>query len=78
MARMVAGENGLPVAEVLPDMILIGNVSQEKAQKIVAKEHGSNVTVFGVEPSTETYVMDVEEFIKHARLKTDENTDSEE
>ena len=72
IARMVKGENGLPVAELLEDQILIGNVTLEKAQKEVTKSHGASVTVFGVEPSTEIYEMPVEDFIKHATLKVEE------
>jgi len=72
VARMKMGENGLPVAEPLEDIILIGNVSSEKAQKIVTKEHGNGVTVFGVETTTETYKMAVEEFIQLAELVPNE------
>lgn len=75
IAKMVKGENGLPVAEVLPDEILIGNVTLEKAQKEVAKKYDFVVTVFGVEPATEIYQMAVEEFIKHATLVTPEEAE---
>lgn len=72
IATMTVGENGLPVAEPLDDIIMVGNVSSEKAQKFVTKEYGSGVTVFGVETTTETYKMAVEDFIKLADLVTEE------
>lgn len=59
---------GLPTLENLPSVIMIGNVSLEKAQKEVNKGVAIPVTVFGVEPTTEMYEMDVELFIKHATL----------
>lgn len=72
LAKMVVGENGMPTAEVLPDVILIDNVSLEKAQKAVAKLYEFPVTVFGVQAETQVYQMPVEEFIKLATLVTKE------
>lgn len=72
IAKMVADAKGMPKAEQLPDEVLIGNVSLEKAQKEINKKYaGQAVTVFGVEPATEVYQMAVEDFIKHATLKGD-------
>lgn len=65
-------ENGLPVAKPLEDVTLIGNVSLERAQSIVKKEVDPKATVFEVVPETNVYEMDVEEFIKHATLKTEQ------
>jgi len=62
-------KDGLPVATSLEDEILLGNVSQEKAQKAITKKHGSNVTVFETTPTTDVYEMSVEEFIKNANVK---------
>lgn len=70
IARMVVGENGLPEAQKLDDVIMIGNVSVEKAQKQVNKDFNFPVTVFGVEADTEVYEMAVEDFIKHGTLVT--------
>jgi hypothetical protein len=72
VARTIIGENGLPQAEQLEDVILLGNVDQEKAQKVVAKKFDFPVTVYGVQANTDVYEMDVEEFIQLATLKTDE------
>lgn len=73
VAKMGIDENGLPKAEQLPETILIGNVTLEKAQKEVAKLYQFPVVVFGVEATTETYEMNVEDFIKYATLKTEES-----
>ena len=73
----VQNVDGQLTTEQLDDIIMIGNVSAEKAQKHVHKELGTNATVFGVEVSTEVYEMDVEEFIKYATLKQDTETVSE-
>lgn len=59
---------GTPKAVNLPDEIVLGNCSPEKAQKLMNKKHGV-VTVFEVVPKTQVYEMDVMEFIKVATLK---------
>lgn len=74
VVQMVMGENGLPEAKPLDNIVLIGNVSMEKAQKIINKTIEGNATVFGVESETQIYEMFVEDFIKHATLKVDEET----
>lgn len=68
VAVMEVNDEGLPVARPLEDVVLMGNVNMEKAQKAVAKLFETPVTVFGVEANTEKYKMEVEEFIKHATL----------
>lgn len=69
LAKMVTDANGAPKAEQLPDVVLIGNVSLEKAQKEVNKRFEFPVTVFGVQPETQVYQMSVERFIELAELK---------
>lgn len=66
----VENVDGQLMTQQLDDLVFIGNVSAEKAQKQVHKEFGTTAAVFGVEVATEVYEMDVEEFIKHATLKT--------
>lgn len=61
--------DGIPQAVSLPDEILLGNVSMEKAQKEMNKKFGEPVTVFSVEPDTTIYELPVEEFIEIARIK---------
>ena len=63
---------GKPEAVTLPDEIVLGNVSLEKAQLYVNKKLGAGVTVFSVEADTKTYEMSVEDFIKVASLKAEE------
>ena len=60
---------GQPQAIELEPMILLGNVNEERAQKLVAKKHGTGVTVLSVEADTKVYEMEVAEFIQIARLK---------
>jgi hypothetical protein len=61
--------SGKPVVVELEPVILLGNVDSEKAQKVVAKQHGNGVTVLGVESVTDVYEMEVSEFIKIARKR---------
>jgi hypothetical protein len=53
------------------EMVLVGNVPSEKAQKILTKEMGVGVSVLDVEVQTEVYEMAVEDFIKLATIKVD-------
>lgn len=78
VAKIGQDVNGLPVAEHLPELVLIGNVSAEKAQKAASKKYGSNASVFKVEATTETYEMDVEDFLKYATIKSAETPETSE
>lgn len=78
VAKIGQDENGLPVAEHLPELVLIGNVTAEKAQKAASKMYGSNASVFKVEATTETYELAVEDFLKYATVKAVEESSSEE
>jgi hypothetical protein len=60
---------GQPQAVTLPEEVLIGNVSMEKAQKEMNKKYGQPITIFKLEANTQTYEMPVEEFIKVASIK---------
>lgn len=62
---------GAPKVVSLPDEIVLGNCSLEKAQKLMNKKHGV-VTVFEVIPDTNVYEMEVERFIELAKLKDTE------
>ena len=63
--------NGAPSVVMLPEEKINGNITLEKAQKLMNKKHGV-VTVFEVVPETQVYEMDVMEFIKVASLKNTE------
>jgi hypothetical protein len=65
-------ENGQPVAVALPDEVLIGNVTLEKAQKELNKKYGRTVTVFGLTVNTHSYEMPVETFLEFATIKTEQ------
>jgi len=60
--------DGKPIAIELPKEVLLGNVTLEKAQQQLNKKLGFSVTVFEVQADTQTYEMDVEEFIKVATI----------
>jgi hypothetical protein len=66
-------KEGIPSLEQLPDVVVIGNVTMEKAQKEVNGMYDFPITVFGVQPETQVYEMDVLEFVKHATLKAQES-----
>lgn len=64
----------LKVVEGQPEVtknskVLVGNIDQEKALKLLAKEMGSGVTVLSVEADTQVYEMPVDEFIQLASIK---------
>lgn len=61
--------NGEAKAVSLPDEVVIGNITMEKAQKIMNKKQGIPVTIFEVLPETDVYEMPIEEFIKVAAIK---------
>lgn len=63
---------GQPKAVELEPIILLGNIDLEKAQKVVAKQHGAGVTVLSVEADTKVYQAPVTEFLKIATLKVEE------
>jgi hypothetical protein len=64
--------NGSVNAENLEDVILIGNVSLEKANKEIKKIYGEGATAFSVEANTHKYSIPTELFVKHATIVTDE------
>jgi hypothetical protein len=70
--------DGLPQAITLPNEVMLGNVSVERAQKEVTKKHGAGVTVFEVLPETTVYEMAVEDFIKLAVVKVEESPTEQE
>jgi hypothetical protein len=63
---------GNPVAEPLEDVILVGNVTLEKANREVKKIHGEGASAFTVQANTHKYRIATEEFIKHAEIVTEE------
>lgn len=67
----VVTENGVPQFESLEDIVLLGNVDAEKAQKQASKMFDFPVTVIEVQADTVVYQMPVEEFMKHATIRED-------
>lgn len=70
-------ENGLPTAIPLEDEILLGNVTLEKAQMIVAKKYDEPVSVFEVSTDTKVYQMPVSEFVKVADVEEKDEQEEE-
>lgn len=68
---------GKVTASQLEPIIKQGNLKLETAQNIIHRDLGKNVTVLAVEPDSGRYEMDVEDFIKHARLITNEEVQPE-
>ena len=60
---------GRPAVEEMEDVVLIGNITLERAQREVRKSFGNDVTVFGVQADTKTYELPLETFIEIATVK---------
>lgn len=70
-------KEGKPEAIQLPDEVILGNVSFDKAQKLMNKKYEEPVTVYEVHSDTKVYEMEVDEFIKLAKVKTDEQDEAD-
>lgn len=77
VAKMEIKE-GTPIAVALPDEVFIGNVSMERAQRLIDKKYDHPATVLEVHPDTKTYQMPVEQFIELATIKDDEEQEQDE
>jgi hypothetical protein len=62
---------GQPTNVLLPDEIMIGSITFEKALKAMKQKYGESIIVYDMITETKVYEMEVEDFIKHASLKTD-------
>lgn len=60
--------DGMVTTEQLENIILIGNVSLEKANKEVKEKYGEGATAFTVHANTHKYRVPTEVFIKHAEI----------
>lgn len=77
LAKMEFNE-GVPVATQLPDEVILGNVTLERAQKELGKKYEGAVTVFSVEPNTKVYELPVEVFLQYASEKIADSEDETE
>ena len=78
----VSFENGVPTTEALEPIVAFGNLTNEQATKVVAKEFGknSNVVVAKTEVAEKMYEISVSDFVKYAKVvepKNETNTNSE-
>lgn len=67
---------GKPVFRENAELVVIGNVSEERAVKLAVKEFGTGTAVVSAEANTQKYKMPLDQFIELATLVTDED-DSE-
>lgn len=65
--KIEMNEQGLPETVVLEPQVLLGDYNKEQAQRKVE----GDVQVFDVETESKVYEMEVEEFIKVAKVKED-------
>ena len=68
-------QEGKPVAVPLPDESILGNVTLEKAQKIMSKRF-ANVTVFEATTQTKVYEMELTKFLEQATLKVEDKEEA--
>jgi hypothetical protein len=61
----------------LPNEVVMGNISEEKALKSMIKKYKANVSVFNLTTQNVTYQMDVSDFIKYGEIKVEEPTQQE-
>lgn len=74
----IQNQEGVFMVQKLPEEIIIGNVSAERAQKEIRKKYkDDSINVTGVFPETTIYEMPVEEFIKVATIKPEKESDAE-
>ena len=74
VGKVVLGENNMPVVEELTPITVLGNLSQDRAQRRVNKDLGMGISIFGLEVTTHNYKMKVTDFIKVAELVTENDT----
>lgn len=74
-AEIIVDENGQPVVKQHPPMTVIGNLNEKQADKYI-KDYYKNANVYKVTHESVTYEMEVEEFIKVAKVKEDEENAS--
>ena len=62
-------ENGQPKMHHLPNEILLGNVKQETAQKLLNKKYDQHIHILEIFAETTVYELPVEEFLKVAKVR---------
>lgn len=67
-------ENGVPVVHNLEPVVMLGNVSKEKAEKHLTKKFGRPVQVISVQADTKQYKLDIEKFLEVATVVGDDES----
>jgi hypothetical protein len=68
-------DNGEVKIVKLPEEILVGNVKQEQAQKMLNKKFGEPIAILEIFAETEIYELPVEDFLKIATLRQPEQAE---
>lgn len=66
---------GKPQVVELDSERFMGNLSEQKLVKEISKMLGKTITVYDIQTETNTYEMAVEDFIKHAKIKKDDESE---
>ena len=67
--------NGSATVVELPEEIIMGTISKDKAQKAVNKKHNSIITILSHTENSDIYEMSVEDFVKQAKIQTKQESD---
>lgn len=78
-AYTVKMENGLPVAEALDPITIMGKAKEKDALKAVKEKYGTvAVTIGEIKIEEATYEISVDDFIKHATKVENETAKADE
>lgn len=69
VAKYEIDEDNQPITVILPNETFIGQLSKEKVMKLLSSKYSEDIFVYEIKYILNTYEMDIEEFIKYARLK---------
>jgi hypothetical protein len=76
--KILIDKDGSPIVQSMPELTKLGEFSRPKAQKLINKEYGLGVSIYSIETKTQVYEMEVEEFIKIAKIRGENEETSEE
>lgn len=75
VAKIVV-DNGTPFVEQLPEEVLIGNITEERALKIMKEKYGEGIKIYNIETYKRKFKMSIYDFIMNATEVTDYDVDS--
>lgn len=79
-AHMLEMVENVPTVKELEPITVCGQVTNEKALKILQKQYGKNsaITISRIIEDCDTYEISIDEFLKHAIKVKDEDVETEE